>query len=71
VAGVASMETRRFLLFNVSGGMLWVFSLVTAGYFLGSLPFVQNNFSLIVYTIILISVLPIVIGGLRNSMKKK
>jgi membrane-associated protein len=71
VAGVAGMQMRRFVFFNVTGALLWVFSLVTAGYFLGSLPFVRDNFSLIIYGIILVSVLPIVIGWLRSYLKKR
>ena len=61
VAGVAGMHQGRFLLFNVTGALLWVFSLVTAGYFLGGLPFVQKNFSLLIYLIVFVSVLPIII----------
>jgi membrane-associated protein len=53
------MSRTRFSLFNVTGALLWVFSLVGAGYFLGSLPFVREHFSLIVYAIILVSVLPV------------
>ena len=61
VAGVAGMRQGRFLLFNVTGALIWVFSLVTAGYFLGGLPFVQKNFSLLIYLIVFVSVLPIII----------
>lgn len=70
VAGVAGMHQGRFLFFNVTGALIWVFSLVTAGYFLGSRPFVQENFSLIIYGIILVSVLPIVVEALRHMRKK-
>ena len=69
VAGVADMHAGRFLFFNVTGACIWVFSLVTAGYFLGSLPFVQNNFSLIIYGIVIVSVMPVVIEGLRHYLK--
>ena len=60
VAGVAEMHQGRFLFFNVTGAFIWVFGIVTAGAMLGNLPFVQNNFSLIVYGIIVVSVMPIV-----------
>ena len=66
VAGVAGMHQGRFLLFNVTGALLWVFSLVSAGVFLGRIEFVQKNFSLIVYLIIVISVLPIVVEGVKH-----
>ncbi len=71
VAGVAKMHQGRFLLFNVTGALIWVFSLVTAGYFLGSLPFVQENFSIIIYGIIVVSVLPMVIEFFRHKFRKK
>ncbi|MDR0827846.1 MAG: DedA family protein [Desulfovibrio sp.] len=67
VAGVAGMNRGRFTLFNISGALLWVFLLVTAGHFLGALPFVKNNFSLIVYGIILVSVLPIIVETGRQT----
>lgn len=69
VAGVAGMSKKRFLFFNITGALAWVFSIVTAGYFLGSLPFVQKNFSLIIYGIILVSVTPVFIEGLRHYLK--
>ena len=47
VAGIGSMTYKRFLLFNVVGGALWVLLFVPAGYFFGSVPFVKNNFSLV------------------------
>jgi len=61
VAGIALMHPLRFLLFNVAGALLWVFSLVTAGYFLGNIPVVRQHFSLVVYGIILVSVMPVMI----------
>ena len=66
VAGVACMHQGRFLLFNIVGACLWVFSLVTAGWLLGNLQFVQDNFSLLIYGIILVSVLPVVVAGLKE-----
>lgn len=71
VAGVAAMHQGRFILFNVTGALIWVFSLVTAGYFLGSQPFVQNNFSLIIYGIILVSVMPVVVETARHMVKSR
>lgn len=63
VAGVAGMHQGRFLFFNITGGIIWVGGLVTAGFFLGSLPFVQENFSALVYLIIFVSVCPILVEG--------
>lgn len=71
VAGVAGMNKSRFFFFNVTGACIWVFSIVSAGFFLGSLPFVQKNFSLIIYGIVLVSVMPVVIEGVRHYLKGK
>lgn len=71
VAGVAGMRQGRFLLFNVTGAFLWVFSLVSAGYFLGSRPFVQKNFSLIIYGIIVVSVMPVLVEAAKHILKKR
>jgi membrane-associated protein len=58
VAGVGRMTYARFMLFNVSGGLLWIGLLVPAGYFFGNLPLVRKNFSLVVLVIIFLSILP-------------
>lgn len=69
VAGAAGMRQDRFFFFNVTGAAGWVFSLVSAGVFLGSLPFVRNNFSLIVYGIIVLSLLPLLVRAARSGGK--
>lgn len=71
VAGVAGMHQGRFLFFNITGACIWVFSLVSAGYFLGSHPFVQKHFSLIIYGIIVVSVMPVVVEAVRHMMSAK
>ena len=70
VAGIALMHPHTFFLYNILGCVLWVGGLVSAGYFLGNLDFVQKHFSLIVYAIILISILPVIIGVLRARLGK-
>lgn len=60
VAGVGEMTYGRFITYNVVGGFIWVSIFLWFGYFFGNLPFVQENFSLIVVAIIAISVLPMV-----------
>lgn len=71
VAGVAKMDYKKFLLFNVLGGVLWVFSLVLAGYFFGNIPIVKNNFEIVVLGIVAISVLPIAIQMAKRIFGKK
>lgn len=61
VAGIALMNPAVFFFYNIIGCLLWVGSLVSAGFFLGNLTWVRENFSLIVYLIIAISVLPLCI----------
>ena len=65
VAGVASMTPSRFFFFNIAGAAIWVGLLAPAGYFLGNTPFVRQNFSLLVYAIIVVSCLPIAIEVVR------
>ncbi|MCU0488468.1 MAG: DedA family protein [Anaerolineales bacterium] len=60
VAGVGAMTYSHFIAYNLIGGLAWVSIFLWFGYFFGNLKFVQDNFSLIVIAIILISVLPMV-----------
>lgn len=69
VAGVALMRPHVFLLFNLTGCALWVGGLVSAGFFLGNLPWVRSHFSLIVYAIIVLSLLPLVFASLSSRQK--
>ena len=70
VAGMGAMTYQRFMAFNFVGGLLWVVSFVYAGHFFGNLPAIRQNFTLLIVGIIIISVLPIVIGGVRQRMKR-
>ncbi|MBE6440860.1 MAG: DedA family protein [Desulfovibrio desulfuricans] len=65
VAGIALMHPPTFFLFNVTGCVLWVGGLVSAGYFLGNLEWVRHNFSIIVYLIVAVSLLPVALEVLR------
>ena len=66
VAGVAQMRYRDFAIFNITGGVAWVFSMTMAGYLLGNVPFISRNFEKVVLLIVFISILPILIGGFRH-----
>jgi membrane-associated protein len=63
------MTYPRFLAYSLGGGALWVTFFIWAGYLFGNLPFVRENFSLVVLAIILLSVLPIVIGVLKERRR--
>jgi membrane-associated protein len=58
VAGVGYMSYRQFSLYNIAGAVVWVGSLLYISYLFGNLPFVKENFSLIIVSIIIISLLP-------------
>lgn len=59
LAGVAGMHYHRFLAYNVIGGILWISSLVYAGYLFGNIPWVKDNLSLIVVGIVAVSLIPV------------
>ncbi|MEJ2707516.1 MAG: DedA family protein [Anaerolineales bacterium] len=70
VAGVGKMSYWRFISYNVIGGIAWVSLFCLGGYFFGNLPVVKDNFSIVVVTIILISVLPMVFEVVKGRMKR-
>ena len=71
VAGVAAMTRAKFTLFNVTGGLLWVLGLVTAGYLFGNLPWVQANLSKIIWALILVPSLIAIYGGYKAGRAEK
>lgn len=68
-AGVGKMDYKKYFLFDVLGGALWIGSLTTAGYFLGGFEIIRKKIDLICIGIILISVLPIIIGYFKGKRK--
>lgn len=70
VAGSGEMDYRRFMLFNVTGAILWVGLILPAGWIFGGMPVVKENFELVVLGIIGISLLPMVIEILRAKLRK-
>jgi membrane-associated protein len=58
VAGIGAMRYLRFIIFSVSGTVLWISTFVFAGYFFGNIPFVKQNFTLVVMAVILLSIAP-------------
>ena len=74
-AGISNMIYRKFLLFNILGGISWVSLGLSCGYFLGNISFVKNHFELLMVAIILISLFPVALikfkkkSQLRSSDK--
>ena len=70
LAGVGNMPYARFSLYNIVGGLLWVFLFVLAGYFFGKVPVIEHNFSKVIWIIIIVSLLPAVIEFCRHKKSK-
>ena len=70
VAGVAQMTRRKFTFYDVTGGALWVGSIVTAGYLFGNIPWVAANLSKIIWAMILIPGMLILVGAWRARRRK-
>lgn len=71
VAGIARMHYMRFFSFCIAGAILWVVSLVGAGYYLGNLPVVKQNLSLIIIGIIVVSLLPLMFEMLKHHLRAR
>lgn len=70
VAGVALMTRAKFTLYDVTGGTLWVVSIVTAGYLFGNLDWVQQHMSSIIWTMIILPGLLALFGAWRARRAK-
>jgi len=66
VAGIGRMRYGYFLFYNVAGALLWILSLVLGGYLFGNIPVVRRNFSLVIFAIIILSVVPGIIEVWRQ-----
>ena len=73
VAGVGAMTYSKFLFYNIIGAAIWVVSIVLAGYWFGGLPIIRNNFTIVIFAIIAISMLPAIIEywRARRAMRAK
>lgn len=69
-AGIGKMNYRKFFLFDIAGGVLWIFSMTFAGYFLGQIKWVEDNLEKVVLGIIFISVLPMLVSFLKTKFAK-
>jgi membrane-associated protein len=71
VAGVAAMSYRKFALYNLVGGVLWVVSLTGLGYLIGNLPWVKAHFSWVALALIVVPALPALIEVARHTVFKR
>ena len=66
VAGLGTMSYKKFLQYNVIGGVAWVAICLFAGYLFGNIPLVKQNFTAVIFAIIIVSILPAVIEYIRH-----
>jgi membrane-associated protein len=71
VAGVAQMEYRKFVFYNIAGGVGWVTSMTWAGYLLGqAVPNISDHIHIVVVVVILLSLIPIVVELVRERRRR-
>jgi membrane-associated protein len=70
-AGVGKMEYKKYFLFDVLGGFLWIFSLTIAGYLLGEVEWIRKHIDLVCLGIIFISVFPMILNILKSKFGSK
>ncbi len=71
IAGVGTMSYARFASYNVVGGILWVSSFLFIGYFFGGLPIIKQNFTYVIFAIIILSLVPPLIELLKSKSTKE
>jgi membrane-associated protein len=70
-AGSARYPYRRFLPWNLLGAFLWAVGVTVVGSLLGGVPFITNNIDVLLTVVVLVSVLPVIIGGLRRRSQAR
>lgn len=70
-AGIGEMNYKKYLMFDILGGGLWIFSVTLAGYLLGKIDFIREHTDLVFITIILVSILPIIFNFLKSKFTKQ
>lgn len=71
VAGIGNMCYKKFGVFNIIGGTIWVSLFLSLGFFFGNIPVIKNNFSLVTIGIILISLLPVLVEVIKHMNSAK
>jgi membrane-associated protein len=68
-AGIAKMDYKTFITYNIVGGFIWTTLFIWAGYFFGNLPFVQDNFELVALAIVVLSIVPVIFEWMQARRK--
>jgi len=71
VAGIGKMHYSTFISYNIIGAIAWVMLFTLAGYFFGNIPAVKHNFTLVIFAIILISLIPMLIEYVKSKRSPK
>jgi len=71
VAGVARMPFGKFTYFNVLGGVAWIATLLFAGFLMGQIPIIKNNFSAVIAFIAIVTFAPVVFAAVKSMFKSK
>lgn len=71
VAGIGKMNYKWFIIYNISGGILWVGLFLFGGYFFGNIPIIKNNFEVSIFVIIFVSILPGIIEYIKHKKEHK
>ncbi|MBB6269641.1 membrane-associated protein [Pedobacter cryoconitis] len=71
VAGVAKMPFGRFTYYNIIGGLGWIASLLFAGFLLGQIPVVRDNFSIVIIFIAVVTFAPVIFAAVKSRFKSK
>ncbi len=71
VAGIGTMNYKKFITYNIIGCIVWVGGFLLAGYFFGNIPAVKKNFTLVIFAIIILSVLPPIFEVAKAKFKKQ
>ena len=71
VAGIGSMEYKKFISYNILGAVTWVFTFILAGYFFGNLPIVKRNFHIVIFGVIFVSILPMLVPWVKSKLAKR
>jgi len=69
-AGIGKMNYKKFLLFDLLGGFLWIFSLTIAGYLLGEVTWIREHIDIVCLGIIFISILPMLVNFISKRLSK-